>query len=105
MTNIVTPQTLLLSFQRALLGEVHSQVRQASIRADAAEQVVHIRFEYDGHPSDVVRESCSRVAAKVIADFSGSWGLDEQHVSIPAPSKLSPLVHVAYRRAEPRHEA
>ncbi|MCR6664138.1 MAG: hypothetical protein NVV60_13560 [Luteimonas sp.] len=104
MIETVTPQALLLSLQRALLGEVHSQLRQASIQADAAGQVVHIRFEYDGHPSDKVRESSSSVATEVIADFPGSWRLDEQHVSIPAPSTLSPLVHVAYRRAEPQHE-
>jgi len=105
MINIVTPQALLLSLQRALLGEIHPQLRQASIRADGAGQVVHIRFEYDGHPSDIVRDSCSRAAAEVVADFSSSWDLDEQHVSIPAPFELAPLAHVAYRRAEPQHAA
>ncbi len=105
MISTVTPQTLLLSLQRALLGEVHPQLRQASIHADGLGRVVHIRFEYDGHPSDIVRESCSSAATEVIADFPGTWNLDEQHVSIPAPAKLSPLVHIAYRRAEPQHVA
>ena len=105
MINTVTPQALLLSLQRALLGEIHQQLRQASIQADAAGHVVHIRFEYDGHPSDMVRDSSSSAAAEVIADFPSFWRLDEQHVSIPAPHGLSPLVHVAYRRAEPQHVA
>lgn len=105
MINTVTHQALLLSLQRALLGEIHPQLRQASIQADGAEQVVRIRFEYDGHPSSTVRDSYLRVATKVIADFPSSWGLDAQHVSIPAPHALSPLVHVAYLRAETQREA
>lgn len=100
MISTITPRVLLLSLQRALLGRVHPQLRQASIRADGPGQIVHVRFEYDGHPSDMVRSSCSSAAADVIADFAGPWDLDAQHVSIPAPSGLSPLAHVAYRRAE-----
>lgn len=102
MIDIVTPQSLLRSLQCALPGEVHPQLRQASIQADGGGQVVRIRFEYDGHPADEVRDRFSRVAAQVLAEFAGAWTLDEQHVSIPSPLGMSPLPHVAYRRAERR---
>ena|SRR5690349_4406625 len=103
MTNITERQMLLLSLQRALLGEVHPQLRQVSIEADAVLHIVRLRFEYDGYPLDAVRGSCSCAATGVIADFSSPWQLDEQHLAVKAPSVLSPLSHVAYLRAEPQH--
>jgi hypothetical protein len=45
---------LLLCLQRALLGAVHSQLRQASIELDPSSQLVRVRFEYDGQPDPVV---------------------------------------------------
>ena len=100
MSDIAARQMLLLSLQRALLGEVHPVLRQASIEADRVGQIIRLRLEYDGNPSDAARESCSSAAAEVIADFPAPWQLDEQHVSAPAPVPLSPLGFVAYRRAE-----
>ena len=95
----ITRQMLVLSLQRALPGAAHPQLRQASIEADDALQLIRLRFEYDGNPGADVRESCSIAAAEVIADFP-DYGLDEQHVPAPEPSRLSPLRYVAYRRAE-----
>jgi hypothetical protein len=91
---------LLLSFQRALLGAVHSQLRQASIELDPGAQLVRVRFEYDGAPDPAVKESCSGAAADVIADFPAPWDLDLQHHIVPYPERLTALKHVAYRRAE-----
>jgi hypothetical protein len=105
MSDISGSPTLLLSLQRALLGEVHPMLRQASIEADPALQIVRLRFEYDGEPSETVRESCSCAATEVIADFPAPWQLDEQHMAAPAGRPLSPLTHVAYRRAEDQHAA
>jgi hypothetical protein len=105
MSDIATPQMLLLSLQRALLGEVHPTLRQASIEADTTSQMVRLRFEYDGSPSDAAKESCSSAATEVIADFPALWQLDEQHVPAPAPEPLSPLSLVAYRRAEAQDAA
>ena len=96
---------LLLSLQRALLGEVHVELRQASIEADTTSKTVRLRFEYDGPPSERAWESCSCSAAEVIADFPAQWQLDEQHLTVPVPAPLEPLAHVAYRRAESQHEA
>ena len=51
MSEISSNSMLLLSLQRALLGEVHASLRQASIEADPALQTIRLRFEYDGEPS------------------------------------------------------
>jgi len=96
---------LLLSLQRALLGEVHPQLRQASIEAEPLRRMVRLRFEYDGAPEEHVFESCSCAGAEVMGDFPKGWGLDEQHMSVPAPEPLAGLEHVAYRRAEPEDAA
>jgi len=91
---------LLLSLQRALLGAVHSQLRQASIELDPSSQLVRVRFEYDGPPDPAVKESCSGAATEVIADFPAPWDLDVQHRVVPYPERLTGLKYVAYRRAE-----
>ena len=100
MPDIFDRPSLLLSLHRALWGEVHPQLRQASIEADHDAQTIRLRFEYDGEPSEQVLESGSCAAAEVIADFPASWQLDEQHVPVDYPHKLTPLAHVAYRRWE-----
>ena len=91
---------LLLSLQRALLGAVHSQLRQASIELDPSSQLVRVRFEYDGPPDPAVKESCSGAATEVIADFPAPWDLDVQHRVVPYPERLIGLEYVAYRRSE-----
>lgn len=93
-------QDLLLSLQRALLGEIHPALRQASIEADPIAKVVRLRFEYDGPATGFAQESCSCAAAEVIADFPAPWTLDEQHLAASQPSPLSSLEHVGYLRAE-----
>lgn len=94
--------SLVLSLNRALWGEVHPELRQASIEADATAQVVRLRFEYDGEPTEEVRESCSCASAECIADFPEPWQLEEEHISRPFPQKLSSLRYLVYQRAE-RH--
>ena len=105
MKDIFSRQMLLLLLQRALLGEVHPELRQASIEADPEMSIVSLRFEYDGNPSTVARESCSCAATEVISDFPDPWQIDEQHCAVPMPSMLSPLANIAYLRAEPRAAA
>ena len=105
MSEISSNSMLLLSLQRALLGEVHASLRQASIEADPALQMIRLRFEYDGEPSATAQESYSFAATEVIADFPAPWQLDEQHLTVPASDPLSPLSHIAYRRAEGQHAA
>jgi len=105
MTSIASPQALVLSLVRGLWGEVHPQLRQASIEADETTCIVRLRFEYDGETKGQAQESCSCAAAEVISDFPDSWDLDEEHVAAPFPSSLAPLEHLVYRRWEPDYAA
>ncbi len=94
--------SLVLSLNRALWGEVHPELRQASIEADENTKVVRLRFEYDGEPSEVALESCSSAAGECISDFPDPWQLEEEHINRPFPQRLSPLRYLVYQRAE-RH--
>ena len=66
---------LLLSLQRALLGGVHPQLRQASIEADTTALHLCLRFEYDRQPDEEAREAASISAAEVMATCldHGRW--------------------------------
>ena len=91
---------LLLSLQRALLGAVHPQLRQASVEADTAALHLRLLFEYDGAPDEEAREAASISAAEVMADLPGPWTLDEQHLAVPLSQRLTGLAHIGYRRWE-----
>ena len=91
---------LIMSLQRALLGEVHPQLRMASIQADPFSKVIRLRFEYDGEPSEEAQECASRAATEVIADFPEPWQLDDQHIACTTPARCVPLEHVVYWRHE-----
>ena len=90
----------LLSLQRALLGNVHVELRQASIEADDGKRLVRVRFEYDASPSTVCQECCSVAASEVAADIEDGWKVSEEHVETPWPGDLSPLANLAYARWE-----
>jgi hypothetical protein len=92
--------TLLLSFQRALLGAVHQELRQASIEADRLAHRILVRFEYDGAPREKAVESGQIATTEVIAEFSAPWTIHEEHLEVAFPARLTPLKLVAYRRAE-----
>ena len=64
---------LLLSLQRALLGEVVPQLRQASIETNAERHLVRVRFEFDVEPDEALRARYSVVGTEVIADFPAPW--------------------------------
>jgi hypothetical protein len=91
---------LLLSLQRALLCNVHVELRQASIEADDGKRLVRVRFEYDASPSKVCRECCSIAASEVAADIDQGWQVSEEHAEVPWPQDLSPLANLAYARWE-----
>lgn len=90
----------LLSLQRALLGNVHVELRLASIEADVGKRLVRVRFEYDGSPSEVCKECCSIAASEVAADLDEGWHIREEYVETPWPCDLSPLENLAYARWE-----
>lgn len=101
MDSFAAHHALVLSLVRGLWGEIHPELRQASIEADESTHTVRLRFEYDGEATGPAQESCSYAATEVIADFPAPWDLDEQHVAVPFPAPLTPLEHVVFRRWEP----
>jgi len=103
MTEAPSRASLVLSLNRGLWGEVHPQLRQASIEADSVARTIRVRFEYDGEPAAEVQECCSCAAGECIGDFSPSWDLDEQHLARPFPEALQALEHLVYRRHEAQH--
>ena len=100
MTEVPSRVKLVLSLNRGLWGEVHPQLRQASIEADTVALTIRVRFEYDGEPADEVQESCSFAAGECIGDFTPAWKLDEQHIARPAPEPLQALEYLVYLRHE-----
>jgi hypothetical protein len=101
MDSVASRQALVLSLVRALWGEIHPELRQASIEADESALIIRLRFEYDGMAAGPAQESCSCAAGEVISDFPAPWDLDEQHVAAPSPNPLNSLTHLVYRRWEP----
>lgn len=89
---------LLLSAQRALLGEVPPSLRGVSLHArDDALQVV---FYFDGPVAAEDRESASCVASGMAADFPRLRAVDQRIERVDAPAPLPPDAVWAYRRRE-----
>lgn len=89
-----------MSLQRALLGEVHAQLRAASIQADPFRKLIRLRFEYDGDPSAEAHECGSVAATEVVADFPEPWSIEVEYVARPVPSRCQPLEHLVCLRHE-----
>lgn len=98
MIDPVAPDVLRASLRRALLGQTPTQLLQASIEADAGMQLVRVRFEFEGQPSEEAWESCSWAATEVISDFPAPWTIDEAYLARSLATGLFPLAWVAYLR-------
>ena len=105
MASVPRRVDLILSLQRALLGEVRAELRAASIQAEPFRKLIKVRFEYAGSPSHEARESGSCAATEVIADFPAPWQIEEEHVSRAPPTKCEPLEHLVYLRHEDSNAA
>lgn len=100
MNSPLTRIDLLLSLQRALLGEVHAELRAASIESDPTSKTIMLRFEYAHEPKGDARFCGSCVANEVLADLPADWALEEEHLARPLPARCEPLEHLAYLRFE-----
>ena len=90
---------LLLSIQRALLGEVTSNIRAVTANIDS--NAITLRWIIDGEISDRFRLDLSVVGAAVVADFA-KHKIAEEFVRRDAPSAMDELFldHLAYLRRE-----
>jgi hypothetical protein len=93
-----TRAALLLSLQRALLGEVPPALRVVSPRLVG--EGLEIRFYLNGPVSEEDRESASCVASEVAADFPLLSRVEERVERVDAPAPLPPETLLAYRRRE-----
>lgn len=90
---------LLLSIQRALLGEVTPNIRVVTARIDT--QSIVLRWIIDGEISDSLRGDLSAVGAEVVADFA-SHQIVEEFIRCDASRAMDEfyLDDVAYARKE-----
>lgn len=88
--NLPLRASLLLSVQRALLGEVSPAVRGVTV--GWREHVILLRSYFDGPISAADRDSMSCVGAEVIGDFPEPWTIDDEVIRCDAPAPLECLV-------------
>jgi hypothetical protein len=90
---------LLLSIQRALLGEVTPNIRAVTAQIDA--QTIVLRWIIDGEISDNFRCDLSAVGTEVVADFE-THQIAEEFIRCDASHAMDELYldDVAYARKE-----
>lgn len=90
---------LLLSIQRALLGEVTPNIRVVTARIDA--QIILLRWIIDGEISDSLRADLSAVGTEVVADFA-KHQIAEEFIRCDASHAMNELYldDIAYARKE-----
>jgi hypothetical protein len=90
---------LLLSIQRALLGEVTPNIRAVTAHIDA--QTIVLRWIIDGEISDSFRHDLSAVGTEVAADFA-KHEIEEEFIRCDASHAMEELYldDVAYARKE-----
>ncbi len=91
---------VLLSIQRALLGEVTANLR--AVACDWDEKRIVLRFIIDGPADDTLRDDLQAVGSEVIADFVSPMQIEEQIVRVDLPEDLKAhgLKAWAYMRRE-----
>jgi hypothetical protein len=90
---------LLLSIQRALLGEVTPNIRAVTAQIDA--QNIVLRWVIDGEISGSLRRDLSAVGAEVVADFA-THQIAEEFIRCDASHGMVEfyLDDIAYARKE-----
>ena len=90
---------ILLSAQRALLGEVPPSLRMAALDWD--ERWIYLRCYFDGLVSEEDRESMESITTEMTADFFPELNVELQVIRLDVPSRLEqPARAVAYLRRE-----
>lgn len=99
MTNIELRINVLLSLQRALLGEISPNIRGITCSWDTSIITIHCYFQAE--ISDDDRESMECVATEVIADFPEHRVILEcKRLDMPASLNPYTLSAWVYRRKE-----
>jgi hypothetical protein len=77
---------VLLSLQRAMLGEVFPALRAVSV--DWSDRMVKFFAYVDGPLADEDAESLSCISAEVAADFWSGVDIDYEVVQVDAPNRI-----------------
>ena len=93
-----TRSALLLSAQRALWGNVTTQLRSASIEASGNK--IRWRCIFDSSATEEDFELVSIAGSEILADFSNPWTLEEEVIVIPEPDEIEDLECLVFRRYE-----
>lgn len=103
MTKYNLPDWLVLSFNRALLGEVYPQIRSIALEFSSRKKSLLIRYYLDRQPTEFDYESISVVETQLGAGLSGEYysECDLQCVFSQEPmGKLDSLDGFIYARRE-----
>src|SRR6266581_7719163 len=93
--------SLLLSAQRALIGEVPPRLRSVSFDLSQDGEELRARFEFDGDPTEDELECASVVMTNILADYSRNpRTFHEEVVAAPCPQKPQFLRLVVFYRNE-----
>lgn len=89
---------VLLSVQRALLGEVTPELRGLSVEVNDT----HVRLTsyFAGRLTAEQKDTVSTITAEVAADLPHDWTIEDEAVSLPESERLPEIAIWAYRRKE-----
>jgi hypothetical protein len=89
---------VILSVQRALLGEVSPALRGVAV--ELSESVVWLRFYYDGEISEEDSDSATSVVAEVAGDLARPVQVRDSIDHLDTPAPLPSQATWVYRRRE-----
>ncbi|WP_330924930.1 hypothetical protein [Candidatus Sororendozoicomonas aggregata] len=87
-----------LSIQRALLGEISSNLRAVVFSKN--DRYIEVRFYFDGMISDEDKESASCVETEIIADYDVDDIIIAKCIRVDMPKPIDDAGHWVYRRRE-----
>ena len=98
MTRSVERSLVLLSLQRAMLGEVFPALRAVTV--EWSDSAVKFWAYIDGALSDADAESLSCISAELAADFWPGVDIDYEVVRVDFPNKIDDTRTRAFHRRE-----
>ncbi|WP_061249968.1 hypothetical protein [Leptospira alstonii] len=97
---MIDRKSVLLSAQRALLGNISPNLRAVSI--GFTEQSISIRFYYETQPSEIEYDLVDSITSEILADFDHINNIDEEIiVTQEKANQLNGLNDWIYLRFEP----
>ncbi len=90
----------LLAMQSALLREVTPELRAVVVDLDKDEQILRVRFYYDGEASEKMIDLWDCAISEGSADLGPEFLLEAQIERLDYPQKIPPRGYYAYLRKE-----